>query len=101
MKYIVFECTSEGHPTRHIGVTFPDLLVHQAVAEMMARVKVQPESNGRWWMWPKPVSAGFVVSGTCCGHSESLEMKCHSDDTAICFQSEQHRGLGFKERKIK
>lgn len=96
MKYVVFQCKSDGKPTILFGVTFPDVIVHKDMAEMVEHVKVQPAGPGsRWWMWPKAVSAGFVSDGICHGHSESLEMKAHQEDSLILKDA---RGIGFKER---
>lgn len=98
MKYIVFQCKSEGKPTMHVGVTFPDVMVHEDVARAIERVKVQPMGPfSDWWLWPKAVSAGFVTNGICMGYSESLKLTAHPEDSLILKDG---RGIGFQERPV-
>lgn len=99
MKYVVFQCKTQGRPTLHIGVQFPEVLTHKDVAEAIEQVKVMPAGPfTSWWCWPKAVSAGFMTSdGHCHGDSESLKLRAHSDDTAILKDG---RGIGFKEREV-
>ena len=102
MKYVMFECKSEGHPTLHVPVIFPEVLVHKDVAEMIEHVKVQQDGPcSRWWQWPKAVSAGFISEdGVVYGESESLKLKSHKDDMHIIksFDGPMPGGLGFAER---
>lgn len=99
MKYIIFQCKHEGKPTLLLPVMFPDVMTHKDVAEMVEHVKVEPDGPfARWWMWPKPVSAGFVNANGCQGYSESLKLKAHPDDTVICMDFDKHHGRGFPER---
>ena len=103
MKYVMFECKSPGKVTLHVPVLFPEALVHKDVAEMIENVKVQPEGPfSRWWMWPKPVSAGFInEDGVVHGYSESLNLKSHPDDMHIIksYNGPMPGGIGFAERE--
>ena len=99
MKYIVFECSDEERGTLlHIPVIFPHLLVHSEVAELISCLRVDPTNTMRFWMHPVPVSAGFISGSKCYGMSESLGLKSHPDDTAICSNFESHNGAGFARR---
>ena len=86
MKYIIFKAeNAERNYSEEFGVTFPSLLTHKDVAEMVEHVKVQPDGPfAGWWAWPKAVRAGFVAKeGFCTGHSESLGMKSGAGDYEI------------------
>ena len=99
MKYIMFQCKSDGHPTMLLPVVFPDVMTHKDVAEVIEHVKVSPEGPfAKWWQWPKPVSAGFLNGNGCYGNSESLALKAHQDDSIICREFETRQGLGYTER---
>lgn len=99
MKYIVCQCKFDGKPTIHFGVTFPDIVTHKDMAKAVERIRVEPAGPfGRWWMWPKAVSAGFVNDeGICIGDSESLKMKPHPEDSMII---KDRRGIGYREREV-
>lgn len=103
MKYVMFQCKSEGKPTLHLPVVFPEVLTHKDVAEAIEHVKCEPAGPfSSWWMWPKAVSAGFLRDNHCFGESESLKMKAHHEDTKICESFLGARGgLGFQEREVK
>jgi len=78
MKYIVTE-SDEG--LREIFV-FPRGVNHDTMAEAIGHIKNQ--SHGEWRrVTRKPVSAGFVEGGRCCGRSESLKLEPAEGDTEL------------------
>ncbi len=84
MKYIMFQCKAEGRETLLLPVIFPAVMTHKDVAEMIEHVKIEPDGPfSGWWMWPKPVSAGFFLNSVCHGRSDSLGLGAHPADTAI------------------
>lgn len=89
MKYIIFEGTSEGHNTVFMPVIFPDEMNHKDVADALAHVRVHPEGPfAGWWVWPKPVSAGFfqitaIGEVVCHDGSESLQLRARPGDSEI------------------
>lgn len=101
MKYIVFQLKSEDRQTLHMPVLFPDVVNHKDMADVVEHVRVMPGGPMTdWWMWPKPVSAGFIMGGVCHGRSDSLNMASHPDDTMIidaCNKGAQC-AEGFRER---
>lgn len=84
MKYVMFKCESDGKPSLLLPVIFPDVITHKDMAEAIGHTRVMPEGPfAGWWMWPKPMSAGFYDNGVCHGYSESLKLKSRQEDTAV------------------
>ncbi len=83
MKYIVTK-DEEG---REEIFTFPDSVHHDAMAEILNRIKNQ--THGNWKrVRRRPISAGFVRSdGTCFGSSETLRLESRPADTALLANS--------------
>lgn len=78
MKYIVTK-TEDGK--RDIFL-FPSTINHDAMAEALYGIKNQ--THGDWErIRRKPVSAGFIEGGKCCGRSESLRLESHAGDTEL------------------
>lgn len=79
MKYIV---TKNEEGKEEIFV-FPKAVNHDAMAEMLARIKNQTHGNWRR-VTRTPVSAGFVrADGSCYGHSESLNLASRPEDAKL------------------
>lgn len=69
MKYI----TTEDDKGDKEMFLFPESVNHAVMAEAVARLKDQ--MHGEWKrITRKPISAGFVYDGCCCGRSESLNL---------------------------
>lgn len=79
MKYIVTR-TEEG---REDIFVFPSEIHHDAMAEMIGRIKNQ--THGNWKRIQRtPVSAGFVGPNfTCYGRSETLNLDSRPQDTEL------------------
>lgn len=79
MKYIV----TENEDGIEEIFTFPDSVHHDAMAEILNRIKNQ--THGNWErIRRRPVSAGFVMSsGTCFGSSETLSLSSRPQDSDI------------------
>lgn len=80
MKYI---CTKNEDGLEEI-FTFPDSVNHDAMAEVLSRIKNQ--THGNWErIWRYPISAGFVLpDGTCFRESITLDLKSRNEiDTEL------------------
>lgn len=82
MKYIVTE-NEEG--VEEIFV-FPNAVHHDAMAEMLGRIKNQ--THGNWTRVRRhPVAAGFIDhSGHCYGQSETLGLASRPQDSDLYTQ---------------
>lgn len=61
---------------------FPRDIHHDAMAEVLARIKNQ--THGQWRRVSRtPVAAGFVTNGVCYGRSETLKLAARNKDTQI------------------
>lgn len=64
---------------------FPKGIDHDAMAEVLEHIKDQ--THGNWHrVFRKPVAAGFVENGKCCGKSETLGLKARPEDSALLLQ---------------
>lgn len=63
--------------------TFPKSIHHDAMAEVLGRIKNQ--THGNWHrVFREPVSAGFVsADGACYGKSETLGLSSRPEDSAL------------------
>lgn len=79
MKYIVTRDESGNEE----AFLFPRGIDHDAMAEVLARIKNQ--THGNWKrVFREPVAAGFVdPSGRCHGRSETLGLPSRPEDTAL------------------
>lgn len=63
--------------------SFPRSVHHDAMAEMLARIKDQTHGNWRRVL-RKPIAAGFVSEDNVCfGHSETLQLAARPEDSAL------------------
>lgn len=76
MKYI---CTKNEMGLLEL-FTFPPMIDHDAMAEVLGRIK--NHTRGDWrWVPREPISAGFISSdGTCYGESVTLNLKARSEE---------------------
>lgn len=78
MKFI----TTQDRDGKEELFIFPRNINHDAMAEVLGYIKNQ--THGNWSrVFRKPISAGFIEGGKCCGMSESLKLKARPEDTAL------------------
>ena len=79
MKYI---CTVNGDDVQEI-FTFPRTVDHDAMAEVLGRIKNSTHGDWRRVM-RTPISAGFVTSvGQCHGEGITLNLSSRDKDTEL------------------
>lgn len=81
MKYI----TTKDEEGKEEIFVFPRSIHHDAMAEMLDRIKNQ--THGNWHrVYREPISAGFVDSSyNCCGGSETLGLNSRPEDTDLLW----------------
>lgn len=90
MKYIMFETEGRGLK-QYIPIIFPNLLVHEFMADYMRVALAEHDMTCR------PRSAGEVRFGftvTCSGRSSTLDLNSHPDDAAIIEHFDYMHGIG-------
>lgn len=79
MKYIV----TRDESGREEAFVFPRTIDHDAMAEVLGRIKNQTHGNWRR-VFREPVSAGFMdQDGICYGKSETLGLSARPEDTEL------------------
>lgn len=86
MKYIMMK-SQIGGITRKIPIIFPDILVHQDVAEAIRRLPQMRMSE--------PDSAGFIQMHniSCHGESETLHITAKDEDSDIISTMDYLHGI--------
>lgn len=79
MKFI----TTRDEQGKEELFAFPRNVHHDAMAEVLGRIKNQTHGNWRR-VYREPVAAGFIdAAGACVGHSETLGLVARPEDTAL------------------
>jgi hypothetical protein len=80
MKYVVV-ASEQGEQL----FTFPKNINHDDFADVLSHIKVG--SASRWnRFFRQPISAGFTDGKACYGRSESLNLDCRNQDTALLLK---------------